>query len=1055
MNTGTKQYEEFVFRRTTEPIPFFGFDLPGGLWIFILIVVLLVGFIYVGIMYLRDSKGVGILWAGVLGLLRTGVYLAIAFIFLLPSRQSWEEKTATSKVMVLFDVSGSMVVTRDDLPRDGQDFTALPTRSQKMLKFLENQDVKFLKRLEAKNPVTIDRFARYKDGDFLYLADGRSFTKEEKLEFDDQMKRPEATRGDIPPGRPLAPEILQLYLTPNPNRGAPLVDTPDTLSQPDGERFAKIAERNKLLASKGFFMDTNVGQAVLDTVKGEVNNMVQGIVIFTDGHSTEGSISTLEAIAEQCKAADPPIPLFVVGIGEDRPHVRIEIADLRAPQQVQPEDHFRIVMEVTGEGLPDQEFLAGVDFTHVHKGDDGKETNLPIKIVEQDDPKNPKPPKDRATIDLGEKVTLMLPKPPKFDKASNPPRKEIEFLVDAATLAKAAGKDNTDLFKSKKWELGETKTPGGDPTEYRFQGRVAKDPQEIFPDKEHKSDPVDLRVIKRPVRVLLFSAAATHDFQFVNNMFIREAEKQRASLDVYVQPPPGKDAAEWIQQVVLGVQKEHLLVKFPDRYDEKGGKPEDDKYDLTSYDVIIAFDPDWTRLTDDQLKKVKTWVDKGGGLIMVGGPINTIQLARPGQHAQKLAPILELLPVKLKDVRIEALDRKTDDPWVLKFPGATEEMEFLKLAEEGEKGPPKFLSDWEEFFWGKEGPKAGPPKRGFFNYYPADSVVPGSIIVATFGDPKAKMKNGDPMPWMVLSDKSVRRVVWIAWGETRRLRQHSEAFHERFWTKLARYAGAGNQASLNNRVVINMSRTFNAMRYVQVDAVIDDKGGKKLEVKHAGDMPTVHLKLPAGIADEQKIPEDYKMQARPTPRGSTEDDKGRFSLRFQVKAPGEYELKLTVPETGDTKTQKFIVKESNPELDNPRPDFEQLWSLASEADAVLNRLPEADRQAVKTKLLQSVPALEKKDDAGAPADKAKPAGKEGKMRLYFNLSTADVIPSCMVTSKDTKQIKGPYRDIWDGGWDIFGILSALHIPVWLRNGLVVIVGLLSAEWLIRKLLRLA
>ena len=60
MNPGnmTKQYDEFVFRRLTEPVPLLGFNLPAQMWVFVLGLVLLVGFVYVGIMYLRDSRGV-------------------------------------------------------------------------------------------------------------------------------------------------------------------------------------------------------------------------------------------------------------------------------------------------------------------------------------------------------------------------------------------------------------------------------------------------------------------------------------------------------------------------------------------------------------------------------------------------------------------------------------------------------------------------------------------------------------------------------------------------------------------------------------------------------------------------------------------------------------------------------------------------------------------------------------------------------------------------------------------------------------------------------------
>ena len=61
---------------------------------------------------------------------------------------------------------------------------------------------------------------------------------------------------------------------------------------------------------------------------------------------------------------------------------------------------------------------------------------------------------------------------------------------------------------------------------------------------------------------------------------------------------------------------------------------------------------------------------------------------------------------------------------------------------------------------------------------------------------------------------------------------------------------------------------------------------------------------------------------------------------------------LTVknPETGDSLTHRFSVKEANPEMDNTRPDFQTMYQLASEADDVLGRMGDADRQELKRSL---------------------------------------------------------------------------------------------------------
>src|SRR5262249_8344599 len=155
--------------------------------------------------------------------------------------------------------------------------------------------------------------------------------------------------------------------------------------------------------------------------------------------------------------------------------------------------------------------------------------------------------------------------------------------IDAAALARAAGQE---LPADRRWEIGET----GD-GELHFRGRVAKNRLEIFDAKEHVSDTAGLRVQKKPLRVLLFASAATRDFQFVNNMLIREMEKKRAEVTVYVQPPPGR--SERRSGVVLGVPPDRLLTAFPNRLDAASDNADEKLYDLSEYDAIFAFDPDW------------------------------------------------------------------------------------------------------------------------------------------------------------------------------------------------------------------------------------------------------------------------------------------------------------------------------------------------------------------------------------------------------------------------------------------------------------------------------
>jgi RNA polymerase sigma factor (sigma-70 family) len=294
---------------------------------------------------------------------------------------------------------------------------------------------------------------------------------------------------------------------------------------------------------------------------------------------------------------------------------------------------------------------------------------------------------------------------------------------------------------------------------------------------------------RAPVRVLLFAGAPTRDYQFARHLFVREVEAKRAELSICLQSAGA--------QAVQDVPAERMLPRFPDRHDLKDDSSGDSRarfLNLARYDVIVAFDPDWTRLTPGQQVLLEKWVLlHGGGLVVVAGPVNTFQLARPASAAQ-LKPVISLFPVVLEDSRLVA-DRAMTEPWRLHFARAAAQWPFLKLDPQG-KGA---LAGWEEFFTGEatDKPAAGSKDvRGFYTYYPVKKAKRGAAVVATFADPQARLADGAERPYLVTMSHGNGRVVYLGSGETWRLRQWREAFHERFWTALVRYAGSRSLSRL-------------------------------------------------------------------------------------------------------------------------------------------------------------------------------------------------------------------------------------------------------------------
>src|SRR6266705_2259686 len=133
--TSTTQETQFVLRRLEEALRVFGYETDARwFWIFVLAVILAVGFSYVIWMYKRDSQSVGWGWASFLALLRCSVYVLLAAVFLLPAFQTWDRTELHSKAVLAADASGSML-NKDGVPTDALPVEKLPTRQDQVIDF--------------------------------------------------------------------------------------------------------------------------------------------------------------------------------------------------------------------------------------------------------------------------------------------------------------------------------------------------------------------------------------------------------------------------------------------------------------------------------------------------------------------------------------------------------------------------------------------------------------------------------------------------------------------------------------------------------------------------------------------------------------------------------------------------------------------------------------------------------------------------------------------------------------------------------------------------------
>src|SRR5262249_25075752 len=138
-------------------------------------------------------------------------------------------------------------------------------------------------------------------------------------------------------------------------------------------------------------------------------------------------------------------------------------------------------------------------------------------------------------------------------------------------------------------------------------------------------------------------------------------------------------------------------------------------------------------------------------------------------------------------------DIKTTEAHRLVFPGANENMEFMRIDETLPKE--QWKRGWEKFFdelQDEDGtatiPKPLPeePERGFFDAYQSVKMQNNGVRIASIEADAVLPGTSEKQPFLATGTWGKGRVAWLASGEMWRLRKYKDAYHERFWTKFLR-----------------------------------------------------------------------------------------------------------------------------------------------------------------------------------------------------------------------------------------------------------------------------
>lgn len=509
-------------------------------------------------------------------------------------------------------------------------------------------------------------------------------------------------------------------------------------------------------------------------------------------------------------AREAGIAIHTVGIGSAKLPQELRLRDIVAPARVYPGDHFTATAYLQAQGMEG----------------------------------------DRVTVELWSR-------PGDGDTAAS---EELSQLEGTETIVIPADGEVAAV----PFEL----TPG-EPGTTTLSVRIKSD--RAAGETSESRQEVDVEVVDRQTRVLLFAGGPTREYQFLRTLLYRDPH---VTIDVLLQTAqPG-----------ISQEADRIRDQFPSTLD-----------DMFAYDAVIAIDPNWLALDEQQVDLLERWVgQQAGGLIVVAGPIHSSHWTQ----SAAMNKIRALYPVEFNR-QFSLLDSDrfgSGEPWPIDFTRAGQEAEFLLLDE----SPTRSRRVWDRF-------------RGVYGYFDVRGAKPGAVVYGTYSDPRAA-SGGEPPVYIAGQFYGSGRVLYFGSGELWRLRTLDPAYHERLATQIVRYVSQGRLLRGSSHGVVLLERD----RYFLGQSVVirAQLSGAQLEPL---DVPRVELTA---------IAPDRSRQSVTLVADSTRP--GAYSGQLTVRQEGTYRLELPVPETRDERiSQRFQVRVPDLERENPQRNDALLSEIAT------------------------------------------------------------------------------------------------------------------------------
>jgi hypothetical protein len=569
------------------------------------------------------------------------------------------------------------------------------------------------------------------------------------------------------------------------------------------------------LAARG--LETRIGEALRYLVNKERGGPIAGIVLFSDGQQNTG----IEHSAATSLARVAEIPIFTVGLGNDRRPLNVRVVDLEAPERVYPGDRFTIAGYIQANNYSGSTIDARLISYPTGEAENAREETVEAQ----------------RNVELGGDGEIVT----------------VRFEVQP------------DQTGRRTYELA-----------------IQPPPRDHNPLDNSKT--ANVEVIERRSRVLILAGGPTREYQFLRTYLFRDRD---TVVDVLLQTGrPG-----------ISQEADHLLFEFPADIEE-----------LSEYDCIVAFDPDWTELDLLQVQALEQWVaERAGGLIVIAGPVHTPQWADMRRTDMRFNTIRALYPVVLFSSGSPTLGLGRfggENAWPLDFSREGLEADFLWLEDDRLDSE----AAWATF-------------EGVYGYYAVKDPKPGARVYARFSDPNTTIDDSLPI-YLAGHFYGAGRVFFQASGEMWRIRSIDETYFDRYYTKLIRWASQGRLLRDSNRGILLVDKDRCLLGdTVVVQAMLTDTQNRPLQLPEV----TASLVHP----NRTRTP----LVLRSIEGGVRE---GSFHGQFLAVAEGDYRVELRPPQAD---LDELLVREVRTrvpalEVENPQRNDAVLADIAASTDGV-------------------------------------------------------------------------------------------------------------------------